>query len=491
MNEASSSRDRWVTNKFSRVCRMPGCQVNHLLPGKPIKKNKYLELWIVFVSFFLFVGNSFAQDTEKPSVPYGIKASNRTPTSITLDWEGSKDNVGVVEYIVVVRNLNSSGDSANKQIVVSANSPEFITTSIDLSGLATLANYEVKLIARDAAGNSSDANSVGKRVNSIRFILGLRPDDDMRSYIFGHSLVHHTLGASPTIQNIPYWLHELSTEGGYKYSIDGQFGFLPDQELPPWYQWEFKNAKSAWNESFAKSDYDNAIITAANFIQKLQRPDGTYMDTSVAARAERMYDYVRTTVAKKFQKRKRQTPIYDYMGTSVVDESLRIFDYVRAEEPGINFYVYENWPGFEGDYPFPATTETFKLYNEYVIGDFHDWWIEMQDAMNEARPGARIMLIPVGSVISKVFTDIPGLSSLSMDDLYDDEGPHGKASMYFLSSLVFYMSLYNERPPASYSVPNMIPVQIKSEYAAIVDYMWKELMAFNYSDGTSRVFIRQ
>jgi len=50
----------------------------------------------------------------------------------------------------------------------------------------------------------------------------------MRTYIFGHSLVHHVLGASPTIQNIPYWLYELSSEGGHEYSIDGQFGFLPD-----------------------------------------------------------------------------------------------------------------------------------------------------------------------------------------------------------------------------------------------------------------------
>ena len=120
----------------------------------------------------MIVNNSFAQDTEKPSVPYGIKASNKTSTSITLDCESSKDNVGVVEYRVVVGNLNLSGESAEKQIVVSENSPEFVTTSIDLSGLATLANYEVKLIARDAAGNSSGAISIEKRANSIRFVLG-------------------------------------------------------------------------------------------------------------------------------------------------------------------------------------------------------------------------------------------------------------------------------------------------------------------------------
>ncbi len=490
MNAASISRGRWYAKKFCWRCTRPCAPVKHLFPGEAEKKNQIGGLWIVFVSFILVVNNSFAQDAEKPSVPYGIKSSNRTPTSITLDWEGSKDNIGVTEYWVIVKNLNLSGNAAYKQIIVSENSPEFSTTSIELNDLITLANYEVKMIARDAAGNSSDANPIEKWTNSIRFILGERPDDDMRSYIFGNSLVHHTLGASPTIQNIPYWLYELSKEGGQEYSIDGQFGFLPDQKLPPWYQWEFENAKSAWNESFAKSDYDNVIITAANFIQQWQRPNGDYLDTSVVAATKRIYHYIRITVVNLFQKRKRTTVFYNYMETSVVTESLRIFDYVRVEEPSINFYIYENWPGFEGDYPFPATTETFKLYNEYVTGDFHNWWIEMQDMMNEARPEATIMLIPVGSIISKVLTDIPGLNSLNMDELYDDKAPHGKASMYFLASLVFYMSLYEERPPASYSIPNTIPVQIQKEYAVIVDYMWNELMAFNFPDGTSRVWIR-
>jgi len=112
--------------------------------------------------FFMVVNNSFAQDAEKPSVPYGIKASTKTPTSITLNWEGSKDNVGVVEYWVMVQNLNLGEQSADKRIVVSENSPEFTTTSVELSDLVPLANYEVKLIAREAAGNSSDASSVEK-----------------------------------------------------------------------------------------------------------------------------------------------------------------------------------------------------------------------------------------------------------------------------------------------------------------------------------------
>jgi hypothetical protein len=113
----------------------------------------------------------------------------------------------------------------------------------------------------------------------------------------------------------------------------------------------------------------------------------------------------------------------------------------------------------------------------------------MQDLMIESRPGANIKLIPAGSIISKVLTGIPGLSSLTTDQLYDDKAPHGKASMYFLASLVFYMALYEERPPASYDVPDTIPVQIRKEYAVIVDFMWNELAGFKFPDGTSRVWI--
>ena len=271
-----------------------------------------------------------------------------------------------------------------------------------------------------------------------------RTDDDMRSYIFGHSLVFHTVDSSPSIQNIPYCLYEPYREGGHEFSVDGQFGFLPDQELPPWYQWKFTNAISAWNESFAKSDYDSVIITAANFFQKWQRPNGDYLGTSFAAAVNRIYQYTRISVVKLFEKVYRPNLYYDYMTTSMEAESLRIFDYVRTEEPGVNFYIYENWPGFEGDYSYPPSIETFKLYNQFVTGDFHNWWVEMQDVMNEARPGARVMLIPVGSTISKALTDIPGLSSLTMDELYEDKAPHGKAPMYFLSNLLFYMAPYEE-----------------------------------------------
>ena len=379
MNKASISRISSSARTFSRRGAVPCSQVTGAFALDVKEKNRPLGLLALFIAFLLVVNTCFARDSERPGVPSGIKVSNRSATSITLHWERSQDNVAVVEYRVIVRNLYSADKAADQHLVVSENTPEFKSSSIVINNLVPLANYEVDLIARDAAGNSSDDRSVGRRANTVRFVMGDRPDDDMRSYIFGHSLVFHAVNSSPSIQNIPYWLYELSRAGGHEYSVDGQFGFLPDQELPPWYQWGFTNARSAWNESFAISDYDNVIITAANFIQKWQRPNGDYLDTSLAARFSRIYQYIRSTVVRLFDEKFRPTLFYSYMTTSVETESLRILDYVRSEEPGIQFYIYENWPGFEGDYPFPASADTFKLYNEYVTGEFHDWWVEMQD----------------------------------------------------------------------------------------------------------------
>jgi len=121
--------------------------------------------------FILFFFNSFAHDVEKPGVPYGIKSSNKTPTSIILDWEGPEGNVGVAEYWVEVRNFSLDQNIGYKRIVVSEKSPEFASTSIELDGLVPLANYEVRVIAKDAAGNSPDAGTVAKGANSIRFNL--------------------------------------------------------------------------------------------------------------------------------------------------------------------------------------------------------------------------------------------------------------------------------------------------------------------------------
>lgn len=84
-------------------------------------------------------------DTEAPSTPTNLSASNITDSSATLSWNASTDNVGVLHYNVYLDG-GLVGTTAN--------------TSYDLSNLSPLTLYGVSVNAQDAAGNiSGDAST--------------------------------------------------------------------------------------------------------------------------------------------------------------------------------------------------------------------------------------------------------------------------------------------------------------------------------------------
>ncbi len=79
-------------------------------------------------------------DTEAPSVPTGLVASNVTSSSFDLSWNVSTDNVGVTEYDIYLDG-SPAGTSTS--------------TSFSFSGLSASTTYDVTVSASDAAGNSS------------------------------------------------------------------------------------------------------------------------------------------------------------------------------------------------------------------------------------------------------------------------------------------------------------------------------------------------
>jgi endoglucanase len=84
-------------------------------------------------------------DTQPPSQPGTPSASNVTPSSASLSWSPSNDNVGVVGYDVW-RSLSGQADE------LLGSTP---ASSIELTGLAPDTTYTVYVVARDAAGNQS------------------------------------------------------------------------------------------------------------------------------------------------------------------------------------------------------------------------------------------------------------------------------------------------------------------------------------------------
>jgi len=286
--------------------------------------------------------------------------------------------------------------------------------------------------------------------------------EDKRVFAFGHSLIDHRPPLIPTPSNettVLHWMHALAVEAGQTLFGGGQYGFLPQHaNLPPLSQWGYDSVPGVWEsdyEPFSAADINTVLITAGNFVQ-WQAPDVDY---------------------------------YTDPGITPLSATEDIIDWVNGEEPGCRYYIYENWPDMAPylSNGFPATDQELEVYWDELNADFHEWWIDYHDLILDSRPALEVKMIPVGPILSGVFTSvIPNLMSAA--DIFEDDAPHGRASLYFLAGLTTYMGVYETLAPSSYQVPATIDPAIVDHYQSIVDYIWDQLIAFDTEDGQSRVF---
>ncbi|CCQ34233.1 endoglucanase protein [Halorhabdus tiamatea SARL4B] len=92
---------------------------------------------------------SAADDTQPPSVPANLTATDATPSSITVSWDGVTDNgtSGLDQYVVSV-------DGSPDQTVGVG------MTTATIEGLSADSAYEIAVSAVDGAGNESEAATV-------------------------------------------------------------------------------------------------------------------------------------------------------------------------------------------------------------------------------------------------------------------------------------------------------------------------------------------
>lgn len=93
---------------------------------------------------FEFSGSGAGPDTEAPSNPTNLSASNVTDTTVDLSWNPSTDNVGVTGYDVY-QGATNLGTVAG--------------TTAQVTGLTAGTAYSFSVRARDAAGNISGASN--------------------------------------------------------------------------------------------------------------------------------------------------------------------------------------------------------------------------------------------------------------------------------------------------------------------------------------------
>ncbi|MEM1218404.1 MAG: T9SS type A sorting domain-containing protein [Bacteroidota bacterium] len=288
----------------------------------------------------------------------------------------------------------------------------------------------------------------------------------IRNYIFGHSLLDHRPPINPTPSDettVPHWMYLLAQEAGYDYYAGGQYGFLPQHaNVPPNAQWGYDIVPGVWDqdyESFADADINTILITAGNFMQ-WQAPDVDYPSDP---------------------------------GLSPVSATLQVFDWVEAQGDAPRYYIYENWPDMAGYLAndFPPTTSEFQAYSDYTNGAFHQWWIDYQDLVLAQRPDLNVKMIPVGPIIDRVIQETWSGQNIPFLQLYEDDAPHGRPSIYFLAALTTYMAIQEEKAPISFLIPNVVHPDIQQNYSGIIDLIWDELLAFHFPSGESRVFFNQ
>lgn len=180
-----------------------------------------------------------------------------------------------------------------------------------------------------------------------------------------------------------------------------------------------------------------------------------------------------------------------FLPSSTVDSTLEVVDWVAAEETGVRYLLYENWPDMAGftsaDFTtsFP-TEQELADYHAYTAGDFHQWWLDYHDAMQAERPGETIRLVPVGSILAHLLTT--QLADVPVEELYEDDAPHGQPTLYFLAGIVTYTAMYGEVPPADVVIPADVSPVVADRYADIVAEVEAELQGFEDADGNHRTF---
>ncbi|MAO10639.1 MAG: hypothetical protein CMC07_07095 [Flavobacteriaceae bacterium] len=109
-------------------------------------------LWALFLLIIVSCGGdddytpTETIDTENPTPPTNLTATNKTETSLQLNWDVATDNVGVVKYAVF-----QNGNLINNEVT---------GTSLPIQNLTAETEYSFSVIAFDAEENESESSEI-------------------------------------------------------------------------------------------------------------------------------------------------------------------------------------------------------------------------------------------------------------------------------------------------------------------------------------------
>lgn len=268
--------------------------------------------------------------------------------------------------------------------------------------------------------------------------LRAAPDQTLKSFFFGNSLVHH-LSDSPET-SMPYWLGQIARSNGGELKASGKWGFLRDfsAQLPPQPNWTIAGVAPSWSErqgSFATAGVQAVVVNPANFIQY--------------APAEQLYEGDNPS---------RESPL---------TATLKVFDWSQTGAQDMRFFVYEGWAELAAhSRRFPPRTKDYQRYLEANTGAYHRWYTAYVEDLNAARPNLKVQLIPVASTLPRLLA-LPGLADLEPTDLFTDDAPHGTPTLYLLAAMISYGPLFQADLPTQMVLPKSIHPLLREHYGEV------------------------
>jgi len=135
------SNGSWVANSTTNSCMVTGLNPNTTYSITAKAKDYSGNVSVASAAISV---TTAGPDAQAPTVPTGLAASNITATSFSLAWSAATDNE-VIDSYDVYKDGSLVGNATG--------------TSLNVTSLAAFTTYSITVIAKDLAGNVSDASS--------------------------------------------------------------------------------------------------------------------------------------------------------------------------------------------------------------------------------------------------------------------------------------------------------------------------------------------
>jgi hypothetical protein len=198
-------------------------------------------------------------DSTSPSTPSGL-TSSVNQNDVTLSWGASTDNVGVTGYTV------HRGTSPDFTVGVATKVADTNAATRTLQDQDVAANtYYYKVVARDAAGNTS-APSAAHQVNVVDSVAPTTPTN-LQANVSGSNVALTWSGSSDTFGVAGYSVHRGTTAGFDATNPASKIADVTttsytDSSVPAGTHYYKVVAKDAANNSSAASEPATAIVDA-------------------------------------------------------------------------------------------------------------------------------------------------------------------------------------------------------------------------------------